>query len=154
VGAVKGALSRKPEVTPGDCEKVPVVREFRRPIAYDVDYVYRGMKYRSRLPYDPGNRLRVRVSVMPHSPERAPLSHHGVCIQHACVRGCAPHDAPPRRRRHPDLRPHGGRHDLARAPTAAHTSRWVAASRRVGYTRNPAIALGFFVSAFPFGVRR
>jgi len=72
VGAVKGALSRKPEETPGDCEMVPVVREFRRPIAYDVDYVYRGMKYRSRLPYDPGNRLRVRVSVMPHIPERAP----------------------------------------------------------------------------------
>ena len=41
-------------------------REFRRPIAYDVDYVYKGMKYRSRLPDDPGNRLRVRVSVMPH----------------------------------------------------------------------------------------
>ena len=48
---------------------VPVVREFRRPIAYDVDYVYRGMKYRSRLPYDPGNRLRVRVSVIPYIPD-------------------------------------------------------------------------------------
>ena len=40
-------------------------RQFRRPIAYDVDYVYRGMKYRSRLPYDPGNRLRVQVSILP-----------------------------------------------------------------------------------------
>lgn len=70
VGAVKGALSVQDEVQPasGDCELVPVQREFRRPIAYDVDYVYRGMKYRSRLPYDPGNRLRVRVSVMPHVP--------------------------------------------------------------------------------------
>ena len=29
------------------------------PIAYDVDYMYKGMKYRSRLPDDPGNRLRV-----------------------------------------------------------------------------------------------
>ena len=40
---------------------VPVEREFRRPIAYDVDYVYKGFKYRSRLavrsrqpPADPG----------------------------------------------------------------------------------------------------
>jgi hypothetical protein len=49
---------------------VPVVREFRRPIAYDVDYVYRGTKYRSRLPYDPGNRMRVRVSVVPYLPPR------------------------------------------------------------------------------------
>ena len=38
----------------------------RRPIAYDVDYVYRGLKYRSRLPYDPGNRLRVQVSIQPY----------------------------------------------------------------------------------------
>lgn len=70
VGAVKGALSRQsqPQSDSGDCELVPVEREFRRPIAYDVDYVYRGMKYRSRLPYDPGNRLKVRVSVIPHVP--------------------------------------------------------------------------------------
>lgn len=70
VGAVKGALSAQDEAqaASGDCALVPVQREFRRPIAYDVDYVYRGMKYRSRLPYDPGNRLRVRVSVMPHVP--------------------------------------------------------------------------------------
>jgi uncharacterized protein YcfJ len=48
-----------------DCEMVQVEREFRRPIAYDVDYVYKGAKYRSRLPYDPGNRLRIRISVTP-----------------------------------------------------------------------------------------
>lgn len=73
VGAVKDAL------TPGgdarqadardrsgeDCRVIPVDREFRRPIAYDVDYVHHGVKYRSRLPYDPGNRLRVRVSITP-----------------------------------------------------------------------------------------
>lgn len=47
------------------CRLVPVDKEFRRPIAYDVDYVHHGIKYRSRLPYDPGNRLRVRVSVTP-----------------------------------------------------------------------------------------
>lgn len=71
VGAVKDAL------TPGkaegsatqaeqDCRLVPVEREFKRPIAYDVDYVYKGSKYRSRLPRDPGSRLRVRVSVTPY----------------------------------------------------------------------------------------
>lgn len=50
------------------CRMVPVNREFQRPIAYDVDYVHHGVKYRSRLPYDPGDRLRVRVSVMPILP--------------------------------------------------------------------------------------
>ena len=69
VGAVKGAMKPDPKDT-SNCEMVPVVREFRRPIAYDVDYVYRGTKYRSRLPYDPGNRLRVRVSVVPYIPPR------------------------------------------------------------------------------------
>jgi len=48
-----------------DCRLVPVEREFRRPIAYDVDYLVRGVKYRSRLPNDPGNRLRVKVAVTP-----------------------------------------------------------------------------------------
>ena len=48
-----------------DCRIVEVGREFRRPIAYDVDYVYKGTKYRSRLAEDPGNRLRVRVTVTP-----------------------------------------------------------------------------------------
>lgn len=71
VGAVKGAMSKKPDPAPqANCEMVPVVREFRRPIAYDVDYVYRGTKYRSRLPYDPGNRMRVKVSVTPYIPPR------------------------------------------------------------------------------------
>ena len=48
-----------------NCRIVPIEREFRRPIAFDVDYVHKGVKYRSRLPYDPGNRLRVRVTVTP-----------------------------------------------------------------------------------------
>ncbi len=72
VGAVKDVLNPgRAELAGGDaagqadCRMVPVEREFRRPIAYDVDYVHRGSKYRSRLPADPGNRLRVRVSVTP-----------------------------------------------------------------------------------------
>jgi uncharacterized protein YcfJ len=71
IGAVRSALTPDPkveEVAPsagGECRLVPMDREFRRPIAYDVEYVHKGVKYRSRLPYDPGNRLRVRVSVTP-----------------------------------------------------------------------------------------
>lgn len=49
-----------------NCRTVPVEREFQRPIAYDVDYIYKGVKYRSRLAEDPGNRLRIRVSVTPY----------------------------------------------------------------------------------------
>ena len=37
----------------------------RRIAGYDVEYSYKGEKYMSRLPYDPGNHLRVRVSVTP-----------------------------------------------------------------------------------------
>jgi uncharacterized protein YcfJ len=75
-GAVKDAFTPSADGGAGepaapagaDCQLVPVEREFRRPIAYDVDYVYKGMKYRSRLPYDPGNRLRVQVSITPFMP--------------------------------------------------------------------------------------
>jgi uncharacterized protein YcfJ len=69
VGKIKALGSRSAEAgatTGRDCRMVPVQRQFRRPIAYDVDYIYKGMKYRSRLPSDPGNRLRVRVSVTPY----------------------------------------------------------------------------------------
>ncbi|MDH5821567.1 hypothetical protein QFW77_00970 [Luteimonas sp. RD2P54] len=71
VGAVRDVLTPSDEVEEvarsagGDCRMVPVEREFRRPIGYDVDYVHKGVKYRSRLPYDPGNRVRVRISVTP-----------------------------------------------------------------------------------------
>lgn len=74
VDSVKGVFVHTPEPEPRtgpakqDCRMVPVDREFRRPIAYDVDYVYKGFKYRSRLADDPGNRLRIRVSVMPYVP--------------------------------------------------------------------------------------
>jgi len=41
------------------------VSEQRRIMGYDVEYRYRGEVYLSRLNYDPGERLRVRVSVSP-----------------------------------------------------------------------------------------
>lgn len=70
VSSVKGRLSGN--ATPeerkaglSNCRTEPVSREFRRPIAYDVDYVYKGSKFRTRMARDPGNRLRVRVSITP-----------------------------------------------------------------------------------------
>jgi uncharacterized protein YcfJ len=68
VGAIKDALRREEAAQATDCRSVPVEREFRRPIAYDVDYVYKGAKFRSRLPEDPGNRLRIRIAITPAVP--------------------------------------------------------------------------------------
>ena len=68
VGAVKeklGGSSTGEDDEFENCRMEPVVREFRRPIAYDVDYVYKGSKFRTRTARDPGNRLRVRVSITP-----------------------------------------------------------------------------------------
>ncbi len=48
-----------------NCRTEPVVKEFRRTIAYDVDYMYRGSKFRTRMDRDPGNRLRIRISISP-----------------------------------------------------------------------------------------
>lgn len=71
VGALKDALHRKKENMAENCRGVLVEREFRRPIAYDVDYVYKGAKFRSRLPEDPGNRLRIRIAITPAVPGTA-----------------------------------------------------------------------------------
>jgi uncharacterized protein YcfJ len=47
------------------CRQVGGAGNQRRVIAYDVEYRYRGDVYSSRLTYDPGDRMRVRVSVTP-----------------------------------------------------------------------------------------
>lgn len=47
------------------CRVVEEPREEQRIAGYDVEYRYRGEVYMSRLDYDPGDRLRVRVSVTP-----------------------------------------------------------------------------------------
>lgn len=47
------------------CREVSSVSEQRRVMGYDVEYRYRGEVYLSRLNYDPGERLRVRVNVSP-----------------------------------------------------------------------------------------
>ena len=49
----------------GKCRQVRVPKELRRTIGYDVDYTYRGSKYRSRLAQDPGRRLRIRIGITP-----------------------------------------------------------------------------------------
>jgi uncharacterized protein YcfJ len=71
VGAVAGGvigsnIARNRELDEaGRCEVVQVEQEQSVVVGYDVEYMYKGDKYLSRLPYDPGNRLRVRVSVTP-----------------------------------------------------------------------------------------
>ena len=73
VGAVAGgAVGNRAGGRGGDyqssqtqCREVNSISEQRRIIGYDVEYRYRGEVYMSRLNYDPGERLRVRVSVTP-----------------------------------------------------------------------------------------
>lgn len=47
------------------CEVYDNVRSDRRISAYDVSYRYRGEVYYSRLGYDPGAKLKIRVAVSP-----------------------------------------------------------------------------------------
>lgn len=71
VGAVAGgAVGRNIDKNDGSasrsgCRMVEIEREQRQLIGFDVEYQFKGEKFMSRLPYDPGNKLRVRVSVTP-----------------------------------------------------------------------------------------
>ena len=56
---------REYEDTVTRCREVRAISEQRRVMGYDVEYRYHGEVYVSRLNYDPGERLRVRVSVAP-----------------------------------------------------------------------------------------
>ena len=65
-GAIGNNIARqRAEAEARGCRIVEVEREENQVVGYDVEYMYKGEKYVSRLPYDPGNRLRVRISVMP-----------------------------------------------------------------------------------------
>ncbi|MGN2253665.1 glycine zipper 2TM domain-containing protein [Frateuria sp. GZRe12] len=68
-GAVGHGVARRGEQEYDDtvtrCRQVSSVSEQRRLMGYDVEYRYHGDVYVSRLNYDPGERLRVRVSVAP-----------------------------------------------------------------------------------------
>lgn len=65
VGKVRGALKRDKAAEGIKCRAVPVEHQFRRAVAYDVDYTHGGAKYRSRLAQDPGRLLRIKVAVAP-----------------------------------------------------------------------------------------
>lgn len=47
------------------CQLVEEDREVNRLAGYDVEYRYRGDVFISRVPEDPGDRLRIRVAVSP-----------------------------------------------------------------------------------------
>lgn len=48
-----------------NCRIVEVESERREVAGYDVEYRYRGEMFMSRLNYDPGERLRIRVAISP-----------------------------------------------------------------------------------------
>lgn len=62
---VSAANDRTYTDTVTNCRMVSDYPPQRRISGYDVEYRYRGEVYVSRLGYDPGERLRVRVSVTP-----------------------------------------------------------------------------------------
>lgn len=62
---VAGRGDRQAEDSVTRCQQVARVSQERRVVGYNVEYRYRGNVYMSRLDYDPGERLRVRVSVTP-----------------------------------------------------------------------------------------
>ncbi|HEX7338661.1 MAG TPA: glycine zipper 2TM domain-containing protein [Rhodanobacteraceae bacterium] len=47
------------------CQQVQDLSQEQRIVGYNVEYRYRGEVYTSRLGYDPGTRLRVRITVTP-----------------------------------------------------------------------------------------
>lgn len=47
------------------CRTVELERSERRTVAYDVEYLYKGETFMSRLARDPGSRLRIRVAISP-----------------------------------------------------------------------------------------
>src|SRR3546814_6988294 len=91
------------------------------------------------MPYGPGNRVRVRDWITP-----IVTDDRGGRVRPGSPRARIPADADPvRQRRHPDLRPHGGGHDLARAPTGSPT-RWVAGPAPLQFQIEPGPCAGFF----------
>lgn len=68
-GAIANNAARRDDETyvssERHCREVDGGYEERRINGYDVEYRYRGETYMSRLTYDPGERMRVRVSVTP-----------------------------------------------------------------------------------------
>lgn len=72
-GAVGRDIDRNNGSQPGreyrgtrqECRIVEVEREQREVAGYDVEYRYRGQMFMSRLSFNPGERLRIRVAITP-----------------------------------------------------------------------------------------
>jgi uncharacterized protein YcfJ len=68
VGAVVGNSAGQPTsgyTVERHCRQVPGPGAERHVVGYDVEYRYRGELYNARMSYDPGDRLRVRITVTP-----------------------------------------------------------------------------------------
>jgi uncharacterized protein YcfJ len=62
----QGTTARADTATqPPKCPPIDRYAPQQEIVAYNVEYRYRGNIYMSRLPYDPGERLRVRVTIAP-----------------------------------------------------------------------------------------
>lgn len=61
----RGGSEREYERIERRCRITETEREERRTAGYDVEYRYKDEIYFSRLDYDPGNKLRIRVAVSP-----------------------------------------------------------------------------------------
>jgi uncharacterized protein YcfJ len=81
-GAIGNQVDRNNQAQATEVERVPVTKNVEKcrqveevreaTVGYDVRYVYNGHELRTRLPHDPGPRLKVAVDVRPVAPERAP----------------------------------------------------------------------------------
>ena len=60
------AKNSDPDYVQPGCRMVDVAHDDDgHPAGFNVEYDYKGDVYVARMPYDPGNRIRVRVSVVP-----------------------------------------------------------------------------------------
>jgi uncharacterized protein YcfJ len=65
-GAIGNNIAKNGDPGPPGCRMVDVVHNDNgQPNGFDVEYDYKGDVYVARMAYDPGNRIRVRVSVVP-----------------------------------------------------------------------------------------
>jgi len=86
-GAIGNQVDRNNQAQATEVERVPTTRNVEKcrqveevreaTVGYDVRYVYNGHEFRTRLPENPGPRLRVAVDVRPALPDRAPPPQPG-----------------------------------------------------------------------------
>ncbi len=65
-GVIGNRAGSQPQVSSQTrCQEVLSESQHRRIVGYDVEYRYHGDVYMSRLNYDPGDRLRIRINITP-----------------------------------------------------------------------------------------